>query len=227
MYGKFIVIEGPDGCGKTKLWDGLKDRISSDKVLFVRDPGTTAISLEIRKILLNSDFTEMEPTTELLLYMAARDQLVHQSILPALKKGINVISDRYIQSTLAYQCDGNATKGESVSRELVIGLAKRMKHPVPDALINLSKGATVPLLRERLAGTGKCADRLEQNNDEYFEAVLMAYQLLERATASQYHKKCFEIDIRNNEQAVLDAVISLGLRQRWFSLKAFNGKFAF
>jgi dTMP kinase len=211
MRGKFIVIEGPDGSGKTTIWEGLKNVLPADQYLFVRDPGSTPISTEIRKILLNPDFSEMCPTTELLLYTAARDQMLKQTIIPALEKGIHVISDRYIQSTLAYQCDGNATKGAFVSRELIVELAEQLGHPRVDLLINLSKDATVQLLRERLKQTDKNADRLECNDDNYFSAVLNSYQSLDTATSSCYCDAIVNvtvIDSRYNQTAIAECAIS-------------------
>jgi dTMP kinase len=101
----FITLEGPDGSGKTtqakRLVEHLRDRGCS--VLAVREPGGTSISEQIRDVLHSLDNREMQPRTEILLYCAARAQLVGQIIRPHLETGGVVICDRYADSTLAYQ----------------------------------------------------------------------------------------------------------------------------
>jgi dTMP kinase len=101
----FITLEGPDGSGKTtqakRLVEHLRDRGCS--VLAVREPGGTSISEQIRNVLHSLDNREMQPRTEILLYCAARAQLVGQIIRPHLETGGVVICDRYADSTLAYQ----------------------------------------------------------------------------------------------------------------------------
>jgi dTMP kinase len=101
----FITFEGPDGSGKTtqvkRLVEHLRD--GGCGVLAVREPGGTAISEQIRDVLHSLDNREMQPRTEILLYCAARAQLVGQIIRPHLQSGGVVICDRYADSTLAYQ----------------------------------------------------------------------------------------------------------------------------
>lgn len=103
--GYFITFEGAEGSGKsTQIRNAvafLKKRGHS--VVMLREPGGTRISEAIRQILLDKDLKEMARVTELLLYLAARAQIVHEKILPALKKGKVVICDRFEDSTRAYQ----------------------------------------------------------------------------------------------------------------------------
>jgi len=103
--GMFITFEGTEGSGKStqirRAAAFLRRR--GVPVLVLREPGGTKISEAIREILLNKDFTEMKPETELLLYLAARAQILREKIFPALKKGMAVICDRFEDSTLAYQ----------------------------------------------------------------------------------------------------------------------------
>ena len=103
--GRFIVIDGPDGCGKSTQVKLLEQylRNKGRRVLAVRDPGSTTVSEDIRKILLNPYYREMTPLTELFLYFASRAQLVEQTINPTLKKNNIVISDRFLSSTIVYQ----------------------------------------------------------------------------------------------------------------------------
>jgi len=105
MKGKFITFEGSEGCGKSTqsrmLFDYLKKK--GKKVIYLREPGATRLSEKIRDILLDAKNDAMSPRCEMLLYMAARAQIVAQIIRPALKRGVNVICDRFLDSTIAYQ----------------------------------------------------------------------------------------------------------------------------
>jgi len=105
MKGKFITFEGSEGCGKSTqsrmLYEYLKAK--GKRVLYLREPGATKISEKIRDILLEAKNQAIVPEAEMLLYMAARAQIVGEIIKPALKKGMIVICDRFLDSTLAYQ----------------------------------------------------------------------------------------------------------------------------
>jgi len=105
MKGKFITVEGPEGSGKTTQIAALAEflRTKDYPVLTTREPGGTPIGDEIRSVLMGLKNTEMKPRTEILLFQASRAQLVEQVILPHLVDGYVVISDRYADSTLAYQ----------------------------------------------------------------------------------------------------------------------------
>ena len=104
MKRKFITFEGSEGCGKSTqsklLYQYLKRK--GFNVIYLREPGGTRISERIRKILLEPQ-NHMSATCEMLLYMAARAQIVNELIKPALKKGKIVICDRFLDSTVAYQ----------------------------------------------------------------------------------------------------------------------------
>jgi dTMP kinase len=104
MKGKFITFEGSEGCGKStqsKLLYGYLKR-KGYNVIYLREPGGTRISEKIRNILLDPS-NHIAPSCEMLLYMAARAQVVNDVIRPALDKGKIVICDRFLDSTIAYQ----------------------------------------------------------------------------------------------------------------------------
>jgi len=105
LSGKFIVLDGPDGCGKSTQSKLLSEWVKAQGISVVsfRDPGTTHIGEKIRDILLDTAHEKMTVNTEMLLYMAARAQLWAEQIEPALEKGDCVIMDRWISSTCAYQ----------------------------------------------------------------------------------------------------------------------------
>lgn len=102
--GRFISLEGIDGCGKTTLRDQLSDYLKEKyEVLVLREPGGTEVSEKIRDMLLDVRNVGIRPRTEAFLYATARSQLVEEMILPALQEGKIVIADRFMDSTIAYQ----------------------------------------------------------------------------------------------------------------------------
>jgi len=105
LRGKFVVLDGPDGCGKTTqaklLARWLQGRGVPTSVF--RDPGDTTIGERIREVLLSPEHLAMSTRTEVLLYMAARAQLWEERICPAIRRGECVVVDRWVSSTWAYQ----------------------------------------------------------------------------------------------------------------------------
>ena len=149
MAGYFIVLEGSEGTGKTTQARLLARRIEAlgKPVLLTREPGGTALGEQIRHILLATDRYAILPETEVLLYAAARAQHVREVLLPALNAGMNVVCDRYVDSTLAYQGGGQGLPfGPLLSvQEFATGGL------VPDLRILLDLPVEVGLAR-RLAG---------------------------------------------------------------------------
>jgi len=105
LRGKFVVLDGPDGSGKTTQLSRLSTdlRHAGLDVVCAKDPGGTEIGSKIRHILLRHDLSRMAPRCETLLFMASRAQLVEEVIRPALKAGETVLCDRFISATFAYQ----------------------------------------------------------------------------------------------------------------------------
>lgn len=102
--GKFISLEGIDGCGKTTLREQLYDYLKGKyEILILREPGGTEVSEKIRDMLLDVRNVGIRPRTEAFLYAASRSQLVEEMVLPALREGKMVIADRYMDSSIAYQ----------------------------------------------------------------------------------------------------------------------------
>jgi dTMP kinase len=114
--GIFITFEGIDGCGKTTQMRLLIDRLRATgyDVLETAEPGGTRIGTQVRRILLDSANQELSPTAELLLYFACRAQNVDEWIKPAIEQGQIVISDRFTDSTVAYQGAGRGLGVQTV-----------------------------------------------------------------------------------------------------------------
>jgi len=164
VSGKFIVLDGPDGCGKSTQ-TGLLSRWLEAKGVRTsrfRDPGDTAISERIRDILLDREHISMTSRTEVLLYMAARAQLWAEQIAPALQKGKCVVLDRWISSTCAYQ--GHA--GEFGIDRVVKVATDCLERVWPDLTIILD--VDLKTSAARMPGT---KDRIESKPEEYHQAV--------------------------------------------------------
>ncbi len=103
--GKFITLEGTEGAGKSTNLSFIEDWLSNQniEVVTTREPGGTQIGEAVREILLNTKHTEMTPETELMLMFSARNQHIQEKIIPALKAGKWVVSDRFTDASYAYQ----------------------------------------------------------------------------------------------------------------------------
>lgn len=161
--GIFITFEGIDGCGKSTQAERLYKRLRrmGYDPLFVREPGGTAVSEKIRRILLDRK-NHITPLAELLLYEAARAHLARTVIIPALAQGRIVVCDRYYDSTTAYQGYGR-------------GLDKRLIETLNTAAAgNVAPDVTFILdvdYRTSLTRRGKVPDRLERESRAFFNRV--------------------------------------------------------
>lgn len=116
----FITLEGPEGGGKTTQINALAEflRAAGRQTLTLREPGGTPISEQVRAILMSLGNTAMHPRSEILLFLAARAQLVEEVIRPALAQGKVILCDRYADSTLAYQGYGHGVELDVLRRLL-------------------------------------------------------------------------------------------------------------
>lgn len=167
MTGRFICLEGLDGCGKTTQLDKLENFLNQKmvQVMRVREPGGTMLGEGIRELLLKSDQPTMASSAELLLFFAARAQLVQEKIAPALEKGIWVLADRFVWASYAYQGYGRGVSLQLIDhlRDLACGKF------LPDLTLVLEISHEERL--KRLKGTGKIADRLENEKADFFARV--------------------------------------------------------
>jgi dTMP kinase len=177
----FITLEGPEGSGKTsqlpKLGEYLRQR--GFDVLTTREPGGTSISEQIRTVLHNLENKEMNPRTEILLFQASRAQLVEQVIRPHLEKGGIVLSDRYADSTLAYQGFGHQIDIEPL-RVLVTFATGGLK---PDLTILLDVDVETGLRRKELKGEW---NRLDAYDLDFHRRVRRGYFNLVQAEPERW-----------------------------------------
>lgn len=176
MRGIFISFEGIEGSGKTTQARLLADHLSKKgyAVVLTEEPGGTPIGLKIREVLLNVDHAEMHPVTELLLYNASRRQHVQEIILPAINAGKVVLTDRFSDSTLAYQGFG---RGIDVS---VIETLDRMATGGLKPEITLLLDIDVEMGLRRNRGANKI-DRIELEDIEFHKKVRAGYHELARS----------------------------------------------
>ena len=195
MSGRFIVLDGPDGCGKTTqtklLTQWLKEQ-GVDVATF-REPGGTAIGEKIRRILLNPKHLAMSTSAEVLLYMAARVQLWQEKIAPALQQQKCIILDRWLSSTCAYQ--GHAG-GFGIQRIIKIA-TDCLGKPWPDLTIILDVD-----LETASARLNRDLDRMEQKGDGYHQRVREGFLKL-----TQEQKNFFVIDATQDINTVHKKVI--------------------
>src|SRR5690242_12096933 len=176
--GRFITFEGIDGSGKTTQLRLLAERLrqAGHDVLETVEPGGTAIGAQIRRILLDSANQDLRPTTELLLYFASRAQNVEECILPALDAGKIVLSDRFTDSTLAYQGHARGLGAETVLA--LDRIACRGLTPDLTLLIDLDLDTALVRARERSNRTAPSETRIEDQSVEFYRKVRDAYLAL-------------------------------------------------
>ena len=172
MKGKFITFEGCEGVGKSTQVRFLKEYMTNmdQKCIFLREPGGTDISEDIRKIILDTKNVGMTNECETMLYCAARAQLIKQVIVPALEDGMTVVCDRFIDSTFAYQGVARGLGAEYVEQlnDLACNGVK------PDITIFLDLSPEEAFARK---GGADKNDRLEQENLEFHTKVYEGYKL--------------------------------------------------
>ena len=171
MKGLFIVMEGPDGSGKTTQINLLKEYLEEAgyECLITREPGGTVIGEEVRQLILNPEHKEMSPVTEMLLYAASRAQLVHEVIGPALEEGKIVISDRFVDSSIVYQ---------GIARKLGISTVSAVNAPGigiyrPDGIFFIDLSEEEGLRRKK---EQKNLDRMEQEGIDFHHMVSEGYR---------------------------------------------------
>ena len=164
LKGKFLVLDGPDGCGKSTQTRLLSEWIAEQGVDVVsyRDPGTTLVGEKIRDILLDVAHEGMGDNVEVLLYMAARAQLWKEHIAPDLAAGKCVLMDRWLSSTCAYQ---GFAGGFGIDKVITIA-ADALQRSWPDVTIILDVDLETAAKRMQ-----RDLDRMEQKGDAYHAKV--------------------------------------------------------
>jgi dTMP kinase len=203
VKGLFITFEGTEGSGKSTQVKLLVQRLHEwgHVVRVLREPGGTPIGEEIRHTLKHSkDNTAMTWEAELLLMNASRAQLVRELIRPAVARGEIIISDRFYDSTTAYQGHGRQLNLAAVQR--IIDLAVGDTRPDLTLLISVSPEVSALRLRSRQATLPFVRDRIEEGDRDFFDRVAHGYELIALAEPQRIRK----IEGAGTPESVHDAV---------------------
>ena len=199
--GLFITFEGPEGSGKSThsrlLCNFLRKK--GLKVLYTREPGGTLISEKIRKVLLDPKNKGMDAATEMLLYMAARVEIVKQKILPALEKRKIVVCDRFLDATVVYQ---------GYAGGLDVKLIKNIGRLVTGGI---SPDLTFLLdidVKHGLRRAGKTKDRMERKSILYHKKVRKGYLAIARGEPRRMKVFSAVGDIEETQEKIRNTVLS-------------------
>ena len=194
---RLLSIEGGEGAGKSTVLAALREALLADgfEVVSTREPGGTPLAERIRELLLDPSHEPASAETELLLMFASRAQHVHQVVLPALQRGAWVISDRFTDSSYAYQGAGRGLDGAFIAE-----LERRVVGIEPGLTLLLELGVSHGRQRTRgreLIG-GSEPDRIERERDEFFERVRAGFL----ARAAEHPSRFRVIDASPSADAV-------------------------
>lgn len=198
----FVTFEGPEGCGKTtqihllRAWLEEKGR----PVYQTREPGGTPIGDRLREVLHDPANTEMQATTEILLYSASRAQLVAEAIRPALARGQIVLCDRYAESTLAYQGYGRQLDRQ-VLHTITLFATGGLR---PDLIVYLDISVEEGLRRKRRAHERENAEwnRMDQQTVDFYRRVRRGYLHL----AEEEPDRWLILDASQSVEAIQQAI---------------------
>ena len=168
MEAKFITLEGIEGSGKTSSIKSITDLLDSKRIRYVvtREPGGSSIGSELRSILLDPK-TKISSEVELLLMLADRKDHVEKVILPNLETGNWVISDRFLDSSIAYQGGGR-----KLDKKMIDSFSKNLNLPNPDLTLLFDVPVEISLSRVKARGE---LDRFEQEKLDFHNRIREAY----------------------------------------------------
>ena len=209
--GRLIVLEGPEGVGKSTQHRLLGEYLvgCGQDVVALREPGGTPVGNVIRGVLLDPS-SDIVPTAEALLYMASRAQLVERAISPALARGATVLLDRFFLATYAYQGAGRGIPADTITA--INGLATAGL--VPDLTLLLTLPVAEGLARAALRGGH---DRMEREKFAFHERVAGAFKTFLEPAWQARHPECGPIvlvDASGTETEVLERLLR-ALRSHW------------
>lgn len=210
VRGRFITFEGGEGCGKSTQVRRLKEALEAEgiEVVLTREPGGTPLSEEVRRLIKDQPNDPPCDRSELLLFLAARAQLVRNVIRPALAAGKWVVSDRFSDSTLAYQGYGRGLSLAFIAS--ANDFACEGLRPDLTLLLDVAPATAAARLRGREAATHTTADRIERAGDEFHARLRKGFAELAKAESG----RILTLDANGTPDEVWEKV--------WMSLKRFR-----
>lgn len=204
--GLFLTFEGCDGCGKTTVLNRVSEILKEKGIPFLltREPGGSKIAEEIRNIILDKKNTEMDPRCEALLYAASRRQHLVEVVLPALKKGMLVLSDRYLDSSLAYQGYARNIGMEEVYSINLFAIDGQL----PDLTFFLDLPPEEGLARIQ-KNKDREVNRLDLEKENFHKKVYEGYRIL----LENYPERIVPIDAHKTVEEESQQIVSIILKR--------------
>ena len=201
---RLISFEGPEGSGKSTQIKYLSERLidMGEQVISVREPGGTHIGESIRRKLQAKDSTGLSDTTELLLFMSSRAQLVKEIILPELQEGKWVLCDRFVDSSVAYQGYGRGGDIDLINR--LNCYATQGLFPSLTVLLELNISTCFERLTRRYSEIKGEKDRIESESLDFHQRVIDGYRML-----STTENRLKSIDGSQDPDAIADKIFQL------------------
>ena len=206
MEAKFITLEGIEGSGKTSSIKSITDLLDRKRISYVvtREPGGSSIGSELRSILLDPK-TEISSEVELLLMLADRKDHVEKVILPNLETGNWVISDRFMDSSIAYQGGGR-----KLDKKMIDSFSKNLNLPNPDLTLLFDVPVEISLSRVKARGE---LDRFEQEKLDFHNRIREAYLDLAEQNVNRIQiidsSREIELMLKSVEQIIEDLINGL------------------
>ena len=198
----FITFEGIEGSGKSyqgkKLYRNLKKR--KIPVIFTREPGGSTSAEKIRKLILTGSKNKFTKTTDTLLYLAARNEHIQKTLKPAISRKKNIICDRFIDSTMAYQ-----VYGKSVNKSLVNTVHKHILESIKPNLTVLLK-VNIKKAFQRIKKR-KFKNRYDKFDRDFYQKVQNAFIKIAKKNKKRYYIIDNSIDSNETEKIILKKII--------------------
>ncbi|WP_342261199.1 dTMP kinase [Spiroplasma endosymbiont of Notiophilus biguttatus] len=219
----FITFEGPEGAGKTTVLKMIKEQLKQDgfDVIITREPGGSEISEQIRQVILNKENMLMDPWTEVLLYIAARRQHLIEKILPNKNSNKIIISDRFSDSTLAYQ--GYARNLDIDKINLIQKLIFEDYQPDLTVLFDIKPETG---LQRILLRKGEKLNRLDEETIEFHQKVYNGYKKIAISNPNRVHTINANLSEKKVFNSVYELIINLveekGFKEKKIKIRGFN-----
>lgn len=205
LSGKLFTFEGSEGSGKSTQIELLADELAGmgHEIVVTREPGGTEIGEEIRHLLIhNSAGEDMSPETELLLFAAARAQLVREVVIPGLEAGKIILCDRFLDSTTVYQGAARSISSDPVS--YINRFAAASITPDLTFILDVPAEESMARVKRRITGL---PDRMERENVDFYKKVREGYLLLARSLPDRFYVVDGTRELKVNQEDILKTVL--------------------
>lgn len=207
----FVVFEGLDASGKSTLIEKVQSSLQDKhlKSLLLRDPGATELGEKVRELILSTEIEAPVPRAEILLYQAARVQMVEKKIQPALKENQWILCDRFYSSTVAFQAFARSLPLKDV--EMLNQFVAHDCEPDLFIFLDITVSESQKRIGKRTAETGVAQDRMEKEKQSFQEKVREGYLY----QAKKNPERWLVLDGTNSPEGLLQQTLSEFKRRQW------------